>query len=113
MRAWIYSVFVTLALISASVAAEERAVHAACRNLEDVPKALELLDRDDVHGYVRFMVAEPNSCFDLRLLRLQPIPSRPVAKMYGHKAWDVWQVEDRHGNRAYTWQVRPERGLSS
>ena len=59
MRAWIYSVFVTLALISASVAAEERAVHAACRELEDVPRALDLLDRDDVTRLIQALIHDP------------------------------------------------------
>lgn len=110
MRAWIYSVFVTLALISASVAAEadERQVFGFCLTLADTQKVMKILDRRDSGAYVRFMLGSAG-CADVRLHGHAYLRITLTERMYQHRSadgrvvWDIWAFRDSRGDRGYTW----------
>lgn len=111
MRAWIYSVFVTLALISASVAAEadEHRVFGFCLMLADTQKVMKILERRDNGAYLRFMLDPRNSCVDVRLHGHRYLRVQLTERMYRHRhpdgrvVWDVWAFRDIRGDRGYTW----------
>ena len=109
MRAWLYGIFVTLALISASVAAEDRRIFGFCVELADTRKVMKILERRDNGAYVRFMYHPQNSCADVRLHGHDYLRVKLTDRMYRHRHpngrvhWDIWAFRDMKGRQGYTW----------